>query len=53
MMPSAMDGTIKDTSLVLLVVDAADAEGRRALPTVPKILVRSGKTTASPVDATR
>jgi hypothetical protein len=37
MLSSAMDGSIKDTSLALLVVDAADAEGRMALPPVPKI----------------
>jgi len=37
MLSSAMDDTIKDTSLALLVVDVADAEGRMALPPVPKI----------------
>jgi hypothetical protein len=30
-MSSFQGGTAKDTSLVLLVADAADAEGRRAL----------------------
>jgi hypothetical protein len=33
---SAKVGTIKDTSLALLVVDVADAKGRMALPTVPR-----------------
>jgi hypothetical protein len=42
MMSTAMVDTIKDTSLALLVVDVADAEGRLALPPVPKILVRFG-----------
>ena len=48
---SAKVGTIKDTSLALLVVDVADAKGRMALPTVPRNLVRLETTTASPADA--
>lgn len=51
-LPSAKAGNIKDTSLVLLVVDVADAEGRMALPPVPTKQVRLGKMTASLVDAT-
>jgi hypothetical protein len=47
-LPSAKAGNIKDTSLVLLVVDVADAEGRMALPPVPTKQSPFGKNDSQP-----